>query len=575
MQTAVATSAARPASPHRAHLVGLSPMQGLMLERVRGLDKQGEGCWAHLETLAKGKDDADWKVSKKVARRLLRELRELGRIVVAGVRRVTWSLVYLIPGRSYRAESLNLCPKATAGLFATAARYVERAPEKRRERAARGWAAEAARVLLLAPDAPGTPADGAVAATQINGVHISAHLHRTYCRAVLLEAVRQMQEYELRLLRTTGAGLRSRAGFLTKKCAELAAQRRDQRKAAQVQAARAQPAAADLEPMTAEQSAMAEAAQRALGQGKLADMLLGPSPITFPAEGSTGAVVRQGSPPAGVEAGPLLIELVECWVRTKRLDTRQATQQYYSDRLKLLKERLGDMRAAAWCHARIVEYIEQRKGVELTTVKRELDMIKGALVLQRMQEDASSLRDPRDYWIKLRVPKPQKDRYLKRSELALLDGKLSKRNHRDWLLWAVYTGARKGELIGLCWEDLDLENGRLHIRGTKTPKADRWIPLHPKLIKWVVAKTSTRPQRGRILDRWHNVWRDLGEACDRAEIPRVSMNDLRRTFCSWMLQKGVPIAVVADLMGHVDTTMVSRVYGKLETAQRRDAISAL
>src|SRR5215813_3753697 len=49
---------------------------------------------------------------------------------------------------------------------------------------------------------------------------------------------------------------------------------------------------------------------------------------------------------------------------------------------------------------------------------------------------------------------------------------------------------------------------------------------------------------GAVVGRWHNVRRDLTIACQRAGIRPVSPNDLRRTFASWLKQRGVDSMVV-------------------------------
>lgn len=585
MQVAVADADSRPLNPKRAHLthlIGLTGPQGLMLERVRGMDSKGEGCFAHVETLAKGQCQTDWRVSKKTARRLLRELRELGRIVVAGVRRDTWTIVYLIPGRTYIQERLKLCPKATAALFSTSLLYVQRAKPERQESAAKGWACDAARALLR----PGTASEsqtGAVAATTIDGVHINAHLHKTYSRALLIEAVRQMKEYDAQQRSKGLTPVLSATRFLTAKCARLAAEKRSDRVERQVRALQDPPQLPDRGPVTPEIAAEAAVFERAAQAGSLKQALLG-----APASDAARRAALPNAPNREDEtmaSSRRLIDLVRDWVRVKKLDTREATQGYYEDRIPPLEQRLGEITAVEWNHDRVVEYIERRqaeKAVKLTTVKRELDMIKGALILERRRQDPTTvldpavrLRDPKDYWPRLKVPAPNKDRYLRRHEYEQLREELRQPYKRDWLLWAVYTGGRKGEVAGLRWEDVDLERQQLHIRGTKTEKADRWIPLHPLLNAWVIERTSSRARRGKLLQRWSNVNDDLIEACERAKMDRVNMNDLRRTFCSWMLQAAVPIAVVADLMGHVDTKMVSRVYGHLEAEQGRDAILRL
>lgn len=68
---------------------------------------------------------------------------------------------------------------------------------------------------------------------------------------------------------------------------------------------------------------------------------------------------------------------------------------------------------------------------------------------------------------------------------------------------------------------------------------------------------------------------DLKRACSRAGIERVSANDLRRTFCSWLCNAGVPELTVTRLMGHTSSAMVRRVYAQLAPSTLEDAIARL
>jgi integrase len=55
--------------------------------------------------------------------------------------------------------------------------------------------------------------------------------------------------------------------------------------------------------------------------------------------------------------------------------------------------------------------------------------------------------------------------------------------------------------------------------------------------------------------------------------PHLSPNDIRRSVAHWLLEGGVPRDVVAAFMGHASTTMLDRVYGKLEAAEVGAAIA--
>jgi integrase len=76
---------------------------------------------------------------------------------------------------------------------------------------------------------------------------------------------------------------------------------------------------------------------------------------------------------------------------------------------------------------------------------------------------------------------------------------------------------------------------------------------------------------GLLFRRWSNVRRDLHAACAAVKIPPCSPNDLRRTCATWLRAAGASPDLIAPVMGHADTRMVERVYGRLplEDLRRR------
>src|SRR6266545_2461003 len=139
---------------------------------------------------------------------------------------------------------------------------------------------------------------------------------------------------------------------------------------------------------------------------------------------------------------------------------------------------------------------------------------------------------------------------------------------------ALYTGCRLSEIERLAWEDVDQINGRVIVRGTKTRGSRRWIAMPAPLLD-VLATVPDRDRTGPIAGRWANVRRDLHDACKRAGIEPVSPNDLRRTYASWLKQRGVDSAAVAKLLGHTSTRMVDLVYGHLSDDTLAAAVAVL
>ena len=148
-------------------------------------------------------------------------------------------------------------------------------------------------------------------------------------------------------------------------------------------------------------------------------------------------------------------------------------------------------------------------------------------------------------------------------------------NRTLYLLLSGLVACRRGELEKLEWTHVDLERNMITVPKSKVRvggKPYRTVPIHPRLRPWLV---QLQQPQGRIVEPWGSVGRDLPEACERAGVPRVTLNDLRRTFASWSVQAGVPAKVVANLMGHTSTRMVDLVYGRVGPNDYELAIAKL
>jgi integrase len=145
---------------------------------------------------------------------------------------------------------------------------------------------------------------------------------------------------------------------------------------------------------------------------------------------------------------------------------------------------------------------------------------------------------------------------------------------RLWACLAALAGGSAGEVERCAWETTNLVDGVLLMPGTKRDTRRRWVPIAPALYAYL-DDVKPKDRRGLLVERWGNVRRDLHAACDRAKVKRVSPNDLRRTFASWMVQQGVDLFTVSNLMGHSSTRMVEKVYGKLSREKLQAAIASV
>ena len=130
------------------------------------------------------------------------------------------------------------------------------------------------------------------------------------------------------------------------------------------------------------------------------------------------------------------------------------------------------------------------------------------------------------------------------------------------VLLALTTGARRGELLSLTWQDVDLERGYLRLAQTKN-RERRAVPVPAvtlaQLRTWSTGHTPTTwvvpRQSGRSVFPGEHAWK---VALTHADVPDFRFHDLRHTFASYLAMSGATLAEIAEVLGHKTLTMVKR-----------------
>lgn len=218
-------------------------------------------------------------------------------------------------------------------------------------------------------------------------------------------------------------------------------------------------------------------------------------------------------------------------------------------------------------------YIETRlnEGAGRNTVHKELTLIRATLKLakrrgeyvQDIEQVMPSGFSP-DY-------KP-KSRFLTVAEAPKLFVELIP-DRAAWVAFIIATSARLGEASRARREDVCADGSMVRLRGKKTKAAERVVPI----VGWAGklldhALTYGEGEDGLLLRPWANVRHDLEAACKRAGIPKVTPNDLRRTCATWLRQDGVEPHLIACMLGHTDSRMVERVYGRMPVESLRNSL---
>ena len=183
------------------------------------------------------------------------------------------------------------------------------------------------------------------------------------------------------------------------------------------------------------------------------------------------------------------------------------------------------------------------------------------------------------------------------------------RGQVDHALYAVAlsTGLRLGELLGLRWDDLDLDARSLRVRSQmqhgklsalkatwhrRTISLSGWLVLvlraHAELLiaqrqaaglKWA-ERGLVFPTEHGTPQRAANTWRAWQRLQARLEIQPTKFHNLRHTAASLALQAGVPLWKVSKMLGHRDVAVTFRVYSHLtpegseDIAERMEAVLA-
>jgi integrase len=168
------------------------------------------------------------------------------------------------------------------------------------------------------------------------------------------------------------------------------------------------------------------------------------------------------------------------------------------------------------------------------------------------------------------------------------------------------TGARRGEVLGLRWSDVDLGGAALYVRRslvcvtheaqyseTKTARSRRAIALDPATVSTLRAHRSRqlaeRLAAGEAYDDSDLVFvdsmgralhperfsRTFQEQVARATLPRIRLHDLRHTWASLALQRGIHPKVVSERLGHANTTITLDIYSHVAASMHADAANAV
>ena len=229
--------------------------------------------------------------------------------------------------------------------------------------------------------------------------------------------------------------------------------------------------------------------------------------------------------------------------------------------------------------------------------------LKDAVRWQRLSVNPADAADP---------PKGQsKERELPAWNAEQLAGFLcSVKDDRLFALWRLLsmTGCRRGEALGLRWDDLDLEantvtirralvplGGRVEISEPKTARGRRRIALDPLTIETLRSHASRQADERSACEDWfesgyifttedgqpldpHRISKAFERHLRGAALPRIPLHGLRHTYATLALSSGVNPKIVSARLGHSTVALTLDIYSHVlpqADQEAADRIAAL
>lgn len=176
--------------------------------------------------------------------------------------------------------------------------------------------------------------------------------------------------------------------------------------------------------------------------------------------------------------------------------------------------------------------------------------------------------------------------------------------HPQRALWhlAIGTGARRGELLGLRWSEVDLDarviritrslsrvDGVTRLLGTKTSRL-RTLSIGPDVVDALDREREAQEARRRSAgSAWNNEWGlvftdgdgtplrpsrvsdEFRRLVNVLDVPVIRLHDLRHTHASLLLAQGAPMKLVSERLGHAKIAMTMDTYAHLLPAMDSEA----
>lgn len=229
--------------------------------------------------------------------------------------------------------------------------------------------------------------------------------------------------------------------------------------------------------------------------------------------------------------------------------------------------RVGDLRPADFA-----DWRDRRlRDVAPASVRREMVLLSAVLSVARKEWEYLTVSPMQD--VTKPSPSPARDRRPAPSELTKLaevagdDLTLASARAFHAFLFAIETGMRAGEIVGLRVDDVDTKRRVAILPKTKNGSA-REVPLSTEAVRLIEALPEADPMFGLTSRQLESLWRRVR---DKAKVQGLTFHDSRHEAIT-RLSKKLDVLALAKMVGHRDIKMLMTYYDESaeELAKRLD-----
>ena len=311
---------------------------------------------------------------------------------------------------------------------------------------------------------------------------------------------------------------------------------------------------------------------------------------------------------------------LDTWLKDFKEDSlRPTTYWSYDTNIRVhIKPHLGGMTLKELNTLVIQKFIKKKykdEGLSSATVRKIFNIINGAL---KQAKAAKMIASNPAEGVKLPPVENKKPRILSQDEQQKFIEALNGEKMKMLFLVSLTSGLRIGELCALKWENVNLDEGIISVKGTiirvkdfdddsdrktkvvigdpKTKSGFRTVPLPEASVTLLkIHKSAQEAERQKRLEKGkpyfdngyvfssykgtltenRNAMRAFHRILKKAFIPKSNIHSLRHTYASRLLESGANIRLIADLLGHSDISTFLNTYAHVLPDQKKEAVQVL